>query len=189
MEYNEYVALRTRAMNEGWHHWQRIANSRDRIPQVEVTHCVPFQCQYDLEAPVKVLHPSPRFIGELMHGYIHPPIEAFHNQMLEFKLEDGTFHQCKAIDAPAFRAKHKPVGEVVIDNSQAHLQTALPMSYEDAINFCIMKDIPVDVWGKKHNKEQFAIIEKSTLPDRKTRNNWSLGEVATSAEEKGEAYA
>ena len=205
MPNSEYLEIRTRAMREGWHHWHRIAASRSdfdltvayraALPgqrgkpfreysetfsseKVEVHHAVPFTDPYDMDVPVKILHPSPRFISELMSGGIHPPIEAHHNKMLHLKWDGGEV-ECKAIDAPAIRAQHRIISEVVIDNSAVHLTVAMPMSYEQAIEYCILKDIPADVWRRKHNRPHFAIVPRSALPkDRTHRNTWKLKEIA-----------
>ena len=182
MEHSEYLQLRQRALREGWHHWLRIAASRDRIPAVEVLHCIPFTDPYDLDAPTKVLHPSPRFIAELMAGGIHPPIEALHNQRLRLETDDGTISsaiECTKLEAPAIRAKHKVTSETVIDNSAAHLTVGMPMSYEAAIEYCVMLDIPHDVWGVEHNRRMWAIVPRSSMPtDRTHRNEWKLRDIA-----------
>lgn len=177
MGFQEYIALRQRAMDEGWHHWQRIANSRDRIPAQEVHHCVAFEDPYDLDAPVKVLHPSPRFISELMAGGIHPPIEAVHAQMLRFECENcGTIEDTR-LEAPAIHTKHKIKSEMVIDNSRSHLEAAMPMTYEQAFEYCVLKDIPYYVWNAKRNRPLFKLLKKKELPDRMFRDSWQLLEV------------
>ena len=142
-----------------------------------VDHCVPYTDPYDLEAPTKVLHPSPRCVSELMAGGIHPPIEAIHNQRLVLTCENCGEIECRVVEAPAIRAKHKIKNEIVIDNSAAHLTVAPPMSYEEAIEWIIKKDIPFDVWGKPHNQPQFVILERTAMPSREYRNTWKMENI------------
>ena len=50
-----------------------------------------------------------------------------------------------------------------------------PLTEEEAIEYLIMKDIPIRVWGKEHNKPLFKIIKKDQIPeDRDFRNAWRL---------------
>ncbi len=197
MSHADYIALRQRAEREGWHHHSRIARSRDRISAVEVQHCVAFTDPYDLDAPVKVLHPSPRCVAELMAGGVHPPIEAVHAQRLRLVGSDGEVAECSRLEAPAVRwrmnnkvtilqdeetgavTKRTTVSETVIDNSSAHLTVAMPMTYEQAIEWIIQKDIPFDVWGKQHNRPMMAIVPRTAIPKNRThRNNWKLKDLA-----------
>ena len=179
MNYPDYIALRQRAEREGWHHWCRIAQSRDRIPAVEVHHAIAFTDPYDLDAPMKVVHPSPRCVAELMAGGIHPSIEAIHGQMLRLECEHCGPIECRRLDAPAIRATHTIKGETVIDNSAVHLTVAMPMTYEQAIEWIIQKDIPFEVWGKKHNRPMMAIVPRTAIPeDRTHRNDWKLKDLA-----------
>lgn len=200
MEYSVYIELRNKAWNEGWHHWQRIAKSRTHVKPANVEHCVVFNDPYDLDAPVRVLHPDRRSVAELMAGGIHPPIEAIHAQRLRLVGSDGEVAECSRLEAPAVRwrmnnkvtilqdeetgavTKHTTVSETVIDNSAAHLTVAMPMTYEQAIEWIIQKDIPFDVWGRQHNRPQFAIINKAALPKtREHRNSWRLSNLTKEA--------
>ncbi len=166
----------------GTHHWQRIEASRHKLKPVQVDHCIPFTPPYDLEAPCAVLHPSPRFIAELMHGGIHPPLSAVLEQKILLIAKSGESAVVTYQNAPEWRAKNGPIEhECIVDNRRAHLQTEGPLTYEQAIEYTICKDIPVAVWGRQHNQRQFAIVKKSALPDRSTRNSWKLSDMKVAA--------
>jgi len=184
MEYNEYVKLNNRAWEEGWHHWHRISRSRGKIPKVEVDHCIPYEVPWDDDATCAVLHPAPDFIGELMAGGIHPPIEALHGMKSRLKTDTGEEFEALKIDIPRIRAKYNIVEEIVTDNSEAHLWVCGPMSYELAIEYCIQKDIPWEVWGKTHNRLHYAIIERTSLPERNFRDAWKLDYITENPQEQ-----
>ena len=173
----EYAEMRERAFEEGWHHWQRIARSRSKVTPVEVEHCVLYEHPYDLEATCPVMHPSGRFLAELMAGGIHPPIEAVHNQQLLIISKSGEYTVVSKRDAAEWREQHAPIAtEIVVDNRRCHNEVEGPMSYEQAIEYCILKDIPRRVWDESnnHNYQKFWIVNKDTVKDRTYRNAWQL---------------
>jgi hypothetical protein len=174
----DYFELRARAWDEGWHHWQRIEASRNRIEPVQVEHCAPFNL--DPDEPVKVLHPSPRFISELMAGGIHPPIDAVHSQKLLLIAKSGEHVVIDKLLAHQWRKDHGPIEhEVVVDNRRAHLEREQALTYEQAIEYCVKKDVPFEVWGKRHNRPKFAIVPRTSIPsDRTHRNDWKLKDLA-----------
>jgi hypothetical protein len=174
----DYFELRARAWDEGWHHWRRIEQSINRIDSQQVEHCIPFEENPD--QTMKVLHPSPRFISELMAGGIHPPIDAVHNQKLLLIAKSGKYKVVSKLNAPEWRKENGPIEhEIVVDNRRSHTETERALSYEEAIEYCIKKDIPMSVWGIRNNKPKFAIVERSVMPtDRTHRNNWKLKDLA-----------
>lgn len=184
VEYDAYIAVRNRTLKDGSHYWCRIAKSRDEIKLFEVEHCIPWADQYDLDAPVRVTHPSPRCVAELMAGGIHPPIEALNSQQLLFVLDDGSSEVVGRLDAPRYRAQHgdRIKHEIVVENSRAHQEVMGPLTYEQAIEWIILKDIPMDVWGRQHNSPQYCIVIRDALPkDRTNRNHWKLSDFAEAA--------
>jgi hypothetical protein len=181
-EFRDYVELRKRAEREGWHHWHRIAGSRDIVEPVEVKHCIPYTQPYDLDAPIAVCHPSGRFIAELMLGGIHPPLDALQSQKLLIIGEDGKADVVDKVDAPQWRNDHGMRTEYVVQNSRAHLETEEPMSYEAAIEYTLQKDVPYKVWGKKHNRLEFRIVKREALPASRTfRNQWKMSDIGVAA--------
>jgi hypothetical protein len=145
-----------------------------RVKPVEVNHCIPYNDQFDFDNTISVCHPSGWFIAELMAGGIHPPIEAFHEQQLLIFGENDAVEVVRKIDAPKWRAQHGMKGEYVIQNSRCHLERGDSMSYDEAIEFTMMKDVPQQVWGKSHNTPQYWIIPKDMLINRTLRNSWKL---------------
>jgi hypothetical protein len=181
-DYREYRRVWNEAWANGSHHWLRIAKSRNELEPVHVEDCVPYAPPYDLDAPCAVLHPSPRFIAELMAGGIHPPLSALLEQQLLIIAKDGTSAVVSKVEAEEWRAKHAPIaGEYVVDNRRAHLEVEGPLTYEQAIEYTIMKDIPVAVWGRQHNQRQFMVVKKASLPDRSNRNSWKLADMELAA--------
>jgi len=180
--YRDYKRVWKESWQAGTHHWQRIAKAREDTQPVDVEHCVPYSPPYDMEAPCAVMHPSPRFIAELMAGGIHPPLSALLEQQLLIIAKDGTSAVVPKVEAAEWRAKHAPIaGEYVVDNRRAHLEVEGPLTYEQAIEYAIMKDIPVAVWGRQHNQRQFIVVKKALLPDRANRNSWKLADMELAA--------
>jgi hypothetical protein len=149
---------------------------------VEVKHCIPFQHPFDLDAPMPVCHPSGNFLKELMNGGVHPRIEDFHEQQILMIDENGDGVIASKLDAAGVRSDMENFkSEYVIQNSACHLNAGGPMSYEEAIEFVLLKDVPKQVWHedytKHHNRPQFYIAEKHLFMDRTHRNAWDLGLV------------
>jgi hypothetical protein len=180
-EYRDYVELRKKAEREGWHHWYRLSASRDMVEPADVQHCIPYTKPYLLEG-ISICHPAPRFIGELMHGGIHPPLDALQSQKLLIIGTDGKADVVDKVDAPQWRNEHGMRAEYVVQNSRAHLETEEPMSYEAAIEYTLQKDVPYKVWGKKHNRLEFRIVKREALPASRTfRNQWKMSDIGVAA--------
>lgn len=183
--YAEYVSQRIAHMERGTHYWQRIAAARDRIklkqlmgelPPVE--HAIPYADPYDLDAPVRVCHPSPMCVHELMVGGIHPPVEAHLETKLLLINEDGSGDVVAKHEALAYRQKHSVKSEIVVDYRRCHDETMGPLTYQQAIEWILQKDVPVEVWARDHNRPQFAIVPRSAIPkDRTNRNAWKLADL------------
>jgi hypothetical protein len=154
----------------------------DRVSPVEINHCVPYENPHDLDGTCPVMHPSGRFIAELMHGSIHPPITAHWNRKLLLVAESGKYEVVDQIDAAEWRAKNGPIKhEVVVENRECHLKVEQPLTYDEAIEYCIMKDIPRQVWDQNYtgsNRQKFWIIEREDLMGRELRNSWTFKEAA-----------
>lgn len=181
-DWRDYKRVWNETWSNGTHHWLRIARSRNELKPVDVEDCVPYTPPYDLDAPCAVLHPSPRFIAELMQGGIHPPLAALLNQKILLIAKSGKSEVVRKIDADEWRAVNGPIaGEYVVDNREAHLKVEGPLTYEQAIEYTIMKDIPVAVWGRQHNQRQFMVVKKTSLPDRSNRNSWKLADMELAA--------
>lgn len=208
MVFEEYKAINIQAQSEGWHHWFRISEAGYYLDPVEVEHCIAYTCPFRLdEVPMQVCNPNGMFIAELMAGGIHPPIEVLHNQKLRMVMSDdlidrssaeprrnilplipegatplgGGFYEviCTKLEAPSWRARMRRHSEQVVDNADAHLTVAMPMSYRDALEFVMMKDVPFECWGLQHNKPMVAIVPRTALPsDRTHRNEWRLKDLA-----------
>jgi hypothetical protein len=177
--YNDYIELRSRAWREGWHHWHRIAQARDWLEPVEVQHAIPYTRPGDPDGGMSICHPSGWCVAELMAGNIHPPIDAILGQRLLLIANNGEHAVVDYVDAEEWRRLNGPIKhEAVVDNRRAHTETAGPMTYEQAIEWIVMKDVPSAVWSKRHNRLQFAIVPRSAIPsDRSNRNAWRLADV------------
>lgn len=171
----EYVELRERALEEGWHYWCRLDDSFETVD-----HCIAWVDPFDLDAPIRVAHPSPTFIGQLMKGGIHPPVAAHHNAQILLVSKSGDYRVVKQVDAPRARHEMKPIlAELVVDYTDVHTQVMGALSYEDSIQYCLKKDVPVDVWGSDvaRNRCMYSVIRRSDLPqERHNRQLWRLDE-------------
>lgn len=176
--YRDCKAQLKEVWSRGEHPWQRMAASRDEIQPIEVRDCVPYVLPYDLDAPCAVMHPTPWFVSELMRGGIHPPLSAQLEQKLLIIAESGKSAVVTKLEAPEWRAVNGPIkGEYVVDNRRYLTEVEGPLTYEQAIEYCIMKDIPVAVWGCQHNDRRFVITRKENLPDRSTRGSWKFADM------------
>lgn len=174
-DYRSYKASLEKAFLSAEHPQRRMDTARHEIEPVEVQECIPFNQPYDIDAPCAVVHPHPGFIAELMHGGIHPTISANLEKKILLISESGKSEVVAKIDAPEWRAKNGPIqAEYVVDARRCLSDIEGPLTYEQAIEYCIMISIPVAVWGRQHNKRQFVIIKKDALPDRSARDAWEL---------------
>lgn len=184
--YAEYVCGRINHMERGSHLWMRIAKARNVLMFRKgmgefrvVEHAIPFTDPYDLDAPVKVLHPDSMCLNELLMGGVHPPVEAHHDSKLLLINSDGSGDIMPKIESAAYRNRHDVIGEYVVDYRRCHDEAMGPLDYESAIEWILKKDIPQAVWGANHNRRQFAIVPRSSIPsDRTHRNDWKLKDLA-----------
>ncbi len=173
------MVTQQRAKYDGSAHHNRVAASRDQIDTVEVRHVIAFADPYDLDAPMTFLYPDSRCVAELMAGGIHPPIEVLHGLRLRLTYDDGTSTECDWRAASYFRATRKVISETLLDNRIVDFVAAPPMTYEQAIEWIMQKDVPFEVWGKKHNRSMMAIVPRAAvLEDRTHRKSWKLKDLA-----------
>ncbi len=156
----------------------RIDAARARISPARVSHCVVFEDPDNLDAPMKILHPNSRCVAELMAGGVHPPIDAHHTVPLRLTGADGEVVECTRVEADfKKRAMQHPVEEQILDYSRCHNEVMGPLSYEEAVEYVLQKDVPARVWAADHNRQMFAIVPLESLPkDRSRRNAWRLSE-------------
>lgn len=174
-EYEDYIQVLNESIENGRDHEARIRAFRKIIKPVKIDHCIPFSDPYDLDQPLKVFHPSSRFIAELMHGGIHPPLSAHIAQKRLIVAKSGASAVVSKVDAEEWKSLNAPISaEYVIDNRLCHTETEGPLTYEQAIEYAIVVSLPVSVWGREHNQRQFYIIEKTDLPNRDLRNSWEF---------------
>lgn len=183
--YADYVTRRMDHMQRGTHYWQRIAKARDAIKFKQfkgelpaITHAIPYTDPYDLEAPVRVCHPAAMCVHELMVGGIHPPADAHLTTKLLLINADGSGDVVEKHAALAYRQSHDVKSEHVIDYRRCHDEAMGPLTYAEAIEWILQKDVPIEVWGRQHNRPQFAIVPRSSIPsDRTNRNAWRLADL------------
>ncbi len=173
-DYEEYRRVWNRCAGDGTHHWLRITASNPTPIQVE--HAIPYQSPY--KDHMSVCHPSGNFIAQLMAGGVHPPIEAHHEQKILLIAKSGEYAVVRQIEASKWCFENGPMeGAYVVDNRRCHEEIGEPMSYADAIEYCVMKDVPHEVWDKKYNQPRFWICKRETLPHRLLRYGWEMANV------------
>lgn len=156
----------------------RLASAH-HLPPAKVEHCIAWEDPYEIDAPMKVTHPNPRCVAELMAGGIHPPVDAHWMAQVRIVSADGRSQVVAAINAPEVRRDLAPVVyEEIVDYSRCHNETIGPLSYDEAIEYILQKDVPKHVWGMTYNRTMFAIVRRDQIPsDRTFRNQWRLANV------------
>ena len=147
---------------QGTHLWERLGWAKGNLEMVRREYCVVWEDPEEPDAPAKVTHPDPNWMACALQGGILPPVEAY----WELKKDENALgftkhtrgyllHNTKPIDA---------------------------MTEEQAIEYLIMKDLPMHVWQDwdKANKPRMVICTKSQLPSKRVwRNAWKISEELT----------
>lgn len=184
--YAAYVAARAAHMEAGTHCWMRMARAQDRIKFVwvneptrlaNVEHAIPYEDS--LDGPVKVLYPAPNCVAELMLGGVHAPIEAHLEHRLLMINSDDSGDVIHKYEEGQYLKTHDVVGQYVVDYRRVHDEVMVPLTYEEAIEWIMMKGVPYEVWANHHqqNRKKFAIVHRSQIPsDRIHRNAWEFAQ-------------
>ena len=110
----------------------------------------------DIDAPVKITVPAPKWWAMALHGGILPPVQAYWALKEDEDKEDFVrhtrgwlLHDTKPMDA---------------------------MTEEQAMEYLVMKDIPPRVWRDyKGNRKIMKIVPRNLIPtDREHRNAWKI---------------
>ena len=178
--YSAYVAVRMAHMEAGTHCWQRLGragdliklklNTTNELPSID--HAIAYSPPGNQGGAATICHPSPRCIYELMIGGVHAPVDAHLTSKLLLINSDGSGDVMEKWEAGRYRRVNDVVGEYVVDYRRVHDETLPPLSYEDAIEWVMQKDVPHEVWS---SGQGFAIVNRSSIPkDRTNRNAWKL---------------
>jgi len=147
---------------QGTHLWDRLCWAKEKLEPHRTEYCVVWEDPETPDEPAKVTHPDPNWMACALQGGILPPVEAY----WELKKDESEpsftkhtrgylLHNTKPIDA---------------------------MTEERAIEYLIMKDLPMHVWQDwdKANKPRMVICTKSQLPSTRVwRNAWKINEELT----------
>jgi len=110
----------------------------------------------DIDAPAKVTVPSPTWLAMAMHGGILPPVEVYWALKEDEAKPDFKRHNRGHLlhDTPPMRA----------------------LTEEEAMEYLIMKDIPMKVWRDyEGNRTILRIVPRSLVPsNRNHRNAWKI---------------
>jgi hypothetical protein len=162
----EYKKLNKRAKSEGWDHFSRIQEAESKPVNIKINDVVVYE--HPLTKNVCVTYFSARFIQELMDGGVHPDVKAFDEMLLLVVLKNGKRLLSKGKDIASLRPLIKR--EYIIDNTLSHTSTTRKMTYEEAFEYAIRKDILIEP-----SPTRYVVMDKSELPSsRKYRNNWKL---------------
>ena len=116
----------------------------------------------DLEAPTKILVPSPQWMEIAMSGGL-PPIWVY------WQLQDD--EQRAVAEGRHKEFKHDPE-KLALQYTAPRIG---PLTEEEAIEYLVLKDIPRRVWAKEHNRPMFKIVKRDMIPtDRTFRNAWEM---------------
>lgn len=112
--------------------------------------------------PAVVVTPSDNWLKTAMAGKL-PPIETFLKLKLaeEKSIQEGTHDSFN----------HNPEDYL----AQFTAPRIGPLTEEEAMEYLLLKDVPMQVWGKQHNKPMFCIVKADQVPcDRTFRDAWRL---------------
>jgi hypothetical protein len=136
------------------------------LKPVKSKYRVVFEDPENLDAPAKVLVPSPVWMAAALHGSVLPDISAYladKKTMARYEQEHGSMKGFNWLDHKAQHPTAKPRG---------------PMTEEEAIEYLIMRDIPARVWRDyKGNRQILKIVPVELIPtDRAYRNAWVVSQ-------------
>lgn len=132
--------------------FDRICWAHENLDRVESKYCIVFEDQID--EPCKVLVPAPEWMAMALHGNLLPPVWVYH------------------------RLQYDDTGAITNGHILHETDTIGPMTEEEAIEYLIQKDIPIEVWISDSNRPRLKICSRDQIPsDRTFRNAWSLADV------------
>lgn len=177
-DYENYRKLAKEATDNRWSHWWRMMIYKDKVVPHPHDHVVVFESPRKDEDNCVVLLPTPQMLGELMYGGIHPYIEEWWDMKLLCKGHDGTVKVVRKAEEFAFIENHGLAGQWVVDATGLHTKPMQEkLTYEQSLEYIIMKDIPMQVWHRQlTNRPKLAIIPHSLVPDRDFRDAWTFNE-------------
>ncbi len=104
--YEAYIQYRNEIEAKGASHWQRIHAMRGKIEVPKVDHVVVYKQPYRNEgiagSDCQVLLPAPECVGNLMNGYVQPPIEEVWNIQLVCVGTDGHVEVIRKVQETAW---------------------------------------------------------------------------------------
>lgn len=184
-DYANYVAKRLAHIEAGTHCWMRIFRTQRLIDFKagqesfpEIDHVIVYEDPFDMEAPVRVCRPQPMCVHQLLFGGVHAPIEAHLEHKLLMINSDGSGDVVAKFEADEYAKRHDVISQHVVDYRRVHDEVMQALSYEKAIEWIMMKDVPYLVWANNggQNRRKFAIADRSAIPhDCSQRNAWRLG--------------
>jgi hypothetical protein len=176
--YQAYRQELAQHVAEGTSLRQRYLRAHQTLTPVETDLVCVWEDPNELDAPMRITHPSARYLAQLMAGGVHPPIEAHHGTLLLIvSKQDGRHRVCRRIEREKVRRELGPeFSEYLVDARLVQKETAGPMTVEQAVEYVIQKDVPAYVWKEEHNRPMFKIIKRDQLPtSRQFRDAWRLG--------------
>jgi len=159
--------------------WQRMDWAR-QLPPVQPSYCIAWEDPANPDAPVAITTPSPQWLAMAMHGWLLPPLEAYHHLPLRLTLHDGRKVDAIEIEAQEYRRSGAVVREEVLPHHRLHTADPVgPMTEREAMDYLLRKDVPARVWAVPHNRPMYRFVLRSQTPtNRATRNAWRLETLA-----------
>jgi hypothetical protein len=146
---------------------RRLKWAFHHLGKVNPKYCVIWEDPDTPEKPLKVEHPSPRWLAAIMNGGIHPSIDCYIRDKRikeEYEQQHGSTAGFKWDD---FGGASYP-----------HADPEGPMTEKQAMEYLVRRILPFRVWAKQHNRPMFKIVPLSAMPIDKTfRNAWRLNDL------------
>ena len=167
-----------------------------RLNPANIGHAILWENPW-IDDQLVIQHPDGQMVAALMHGNLKPEIGAIngtrfinstplkHEVVDRVDIWDSRFRLGGQAAMPGaaslYLGQMNNIPEVathVVDYRRAHEEIGGPMSYEDAIEYILQRDVPKLVLTKKTNRPVYAIVPKSAIPtDRTYRDSWRLSDI------------
>lgn len=150
----------------------RLYAAKEYLPPVQSRYRVVFEDPDNPEACASIIVPDPNWLACALAGGILPPIECY---IRDREIEEA-FHAKYAHLLPELRPTFR-----WDEHGGAMHPYASPigaMTEEEAIEYLIMKDLPLRVWRDyRGNRQILAIVPVEAIPsDRSYRDAWRLAQ-------------
>lgn len=140
--------------------FRRLLWAKENLRPIESKYRIVWEDPAEPEAPAKVTCPAPEWLACALHGGILPPIESY--------IRDKEIAENTPQEKFSWREHGGP--------AHPYAEPIDPMTEEEAMEYLIMKDLPLHVWRDyRGNRKIVKIVPVEKVPANRTyRNAWEI---------------